>query len=57
MADKFPVIMLSTATTHNAQNHSGAAASMLAMMRIARANAAALGPVESSAVTGAGAPS
>src|ERR1700739_230436 len=57
MADKFPRNMLSAAATHSAQNHSGAAASMLAMMRHARAKAASFGPVESSAVTGAGAPS
>ena len=57
IADKFPTNMLSAAATHSAQNHSGAAASTLARMRSARANAAALGPVESSAVTGAGAPS
>jgi hypothetical protein len=56
-ADKLPANMLSAAATHSAQNHTGAAPSTLARMRSARANAAALGPVESIAVTGAGAPS
>src|SRR6478609_3734364 len=57
MADKFPKNMLSAAATHSAQNHRGGAASTLARMRSASANAAALGPVDSRAVTGAGAPS
>jgi len=56
-APRLPANMLSAAAIQSAQNHSALAASTFTRMRSARANAAALGPVESIAVTGAGAPS
>ncbi len=56
-AARFPANMVSAAETHMAQTQSWLAAKTVSKIRSRRANAAALGPEESSAVTGVGAPS
>src|SRR5580698_2095881 len=56
-AAKLPTSMLNTAEIHSAQNQNEPAALVVARIRRSRANAAALGPEDISAVTGVGAPS
>src|SRR6266481_9712624 len=56
-APRFPANIVSAASAQKAQNQKCVAAGTVAKMRSNKANAAAFGPAEKSAVTGVGAPS
>src|SRR5216684_9081383 len=56
-APRFPANIVSAASAQKAQNQKCVAAGTVAKMRNNKANAAAFGPAEKSAVTGVGAPS
>src|SRR5260370_42396616 len=56
-APRFPANIVSAASAQKAQNQKCVAGGTVAKMRSNKANAAAFGPAEKSAVTGVGAPS